>query len=63
MVKTEEQVGRALAYCKAGRGGSAVGKSVRPASGRLGVRIKTSDRPKSLTQVVTVPLPNVRQYV
>ena len=41
VVKTRELVGRALTYCKGGRGGGAV------YCGRLGVRIPASDRPKS----------------
>ena len=41
------------------RGGGAVGnlKSVRPASGRLGLRIRVATD-LSLKQVVTAPLPN-----
>ena len=43
-------------------GGGAVDYRVRPASGRLGVRIQTArDRAMSHEQVVTAPLLNAQQ--
>ena len=42
--------------------GGAVGKSVRPISGRLGVRIPAAtDLGNRKKQVVTAPMPNARQ--
>ena len=49
-------------YMKLDCGGGAVDYRVRPASGRLGVRIQTArDRAMSHEQVVTAPLLNAQQ--
>ena len=49
-----------LRYLQYSTGGE-VGKGVWRASGKLGVRNPSRDRPMSLKQVVTGPLSNARQ--